>query len=438
MLKKKLLILMLTAAMTVSVFAGCGETTEQQPVEKTTGLSTNELQDGAIYVRHSDETFDKLYTPDDNQTTENLYWFKNDKGFNKIPTVFLGKGDELIYYSTANFQSSFKFTRYYDLGYSVGIRALSLTNNGRYTLSTNVDDKTTYPGSDCDDILDLGGDDKQVVVDSISGQLLRGKESGSGYVNSDFVTQWQTVKGLQKDAYYDFYIYRGTVRKVVKLKANVHILGMAEESNSEDYLYDKQNTKIIELGIPTYLNDGYYNINDQGLVRLINGDKYDETMSINTPNEVPENKRTSVTGEDSDYGDGVNSDDAAGEKTTDFAPESSGKATLKITFSTDDFDQLDNFLAYILMPDDSEVTFANDPDAENNTIAYKAEIDVEKGQTYRIFYSGISGDAVPNISYDIKEKKEPEAKTEKKKSGKKKSNKKKSTKDNKKKKKEDK
>lgn len=441
-MKKKLLTLILSMTMVLTVFAGCGESTGTEADDSNkpgTELTADELEDGNYYIRHGNGKFSKLYVgkgslSDGSEEAEassasndRVLWYKKD--FKYIPTLYAGKGDQLIYYSKDNFEDTFNFERFYDLGYSVGIRGLQHTDTGRYLLTVGKDENTTYPNGDTDKLLDLVGSDsdsEDVIVDAVAGQLIRfsenqtggdGEDSDSGSDDdtqeSQYVTQWATIKGLKRDAYYKFSIYKGTIRKLYKFKADVRLLGSAESCTSTDYVYDQDNTKIIRIGIPTIFNDGYYFINTGGVFRYVQGTSYDASTNFNTPNQYPEDSdaevTTSVSGQDNDYdvdddGNATGTTDGF-DKVVPFQPQSTGTATFTITLpGVYDESSLKDFKAAILLNDGQQLAFQRtDMILENNTAKYQATVDVTEGSTIQIGYSGVPSGSKESLTYSIQQ-----------------------------------
>ena len=157
------ILIAILSLVTVLSLSGCGnsdETSKTLTVEKNSDKSyLNGLEDGKIYVRH-DNTFTEVYY---NNTTFDqgtivaspkegrIYWFQGDE--DKIPTLY--KGDSLVEFTNEVFEEKFILERFEDMGYSVGISNMQPIESGRYTVSTDVEKKNTYPYSDADDITKL-------------------------------------------------------------------------------------------------------------------------------------------------------------------------------------------------------------------------------------------------------------------------------------------
>lgn len=434
-MKKKIISLALAALLGVGLLTGCGEDKDVQTEETDKPgmeLTTKDLSDGNYYIRHKDGKFTKLYTGKASFDTsdgaseasdDRVLWYKKD--FKYIPTLYTEKGDTLVYYSKNAFEESFDFERFYDLGYSVGICKMKVKDSGRYSISTDKEEKTTYPGGDTDKLLSLGDEENEaIVIDAVAGQILRATKTSNEsntFEDSKYVTQWKTIKGLRQNQYYNFTVYKGTVRKNFKFRANVRILGSAEYATSSDYVYDKDNSKIINIGIPNNFHSGYYYVNSGGLFRYVIGNQYNESTSFNEPNEYPEDSDeqvdTSVTGDDYDEdddnalddGDEDNSDrysmqDDSGanyDNVVDFTPNSSGVATFKITLSgVYDESAAEQFVAAIILNNDSRQAFKYEG-LDDDTATFTATLSVTQGSTLQIGYSRVPSGATENITYSI-------------------------------------
>lgn len=437
-MKKNIISFVLAAILGIGLLTGCSDDEEAKTEETRkpdTELTTKELSDGNYYIRHKDGKFTELYTGKASFDTsggaseasdDRVFWYKKD--FKYIPTLYTGKGDTLVYYSKNNFDENFKFERFYDLGYSVGICKMTIKDSGRYSISTDKEENTTYPGGDTDKLLSMGDDENgSVVIDAVAGQLLRAtkaSDESDSFEDSKYVTQWKTIKGLKEGAYYNFSIYKGTVRKNFKFRANVRILGSAEYMESADYVYDKNNQKIINIGIPNNFHSGYYYVNSGGVFRYVVGSQYNESTSFNEPNEYPEDSDkqvdTSVTGYDEDDDDESDLDDddevdmendspysmqdgsgANYDKVVDFTPNSSGVATFTITLSgVYDESAAENFTAAVILNDGDRQAFSYNG-LDDDTATYTTTLSVTQGSALQIGYSRVPSGATESITYSI-------------------------------------
>ena len=256
------------------------------------------LNDGTYYVRHDTKTgqpeCENIYfgasTFDFGEVTSNpsngrIMWFKED--FSSIPT--LRPGDSLILYTSEILGEIFTFERFEDLGYSVGICGMSVSASGRYDISTNPDERCTYPGGDTDGILKLTNG--TVKLDTIGGQPIR--SIGNKGDAASYLSRCGTIKNLDKDKEYQMEIYEGTVRHPFVFKANVRVLGSMEVLSTTDYEFESE--KIIKIHIPQCFNSGYYLLNGIGMFRYQkNNEDFELASAYNIPNDYENYASTDI------------------------------------------------------------------------------------------------------------------------------------------------
>lgn len=266
--------------MLMTAFVACGEAVEKDPSEAYMDL----LKEDMIYIRHEDYTVEQVYMPYHTLSSEKIesgninhdrvLWFKED--WANVPTLY--KGDALIYYTPSDFNEVFTFERFFDQGYSIGLRKLGYTSTGRVYVSTGIDKKLTYPNGDTDVINDFKSN-SYLIIDALGGTQLRYENLNTRISDYGFLT------GLEKDRTYTVEIYNGTIKNVFEFTANVRVLGSAEYDITTDFNF--VNGRIIEIPIPKDWNSGYYLINGLGMFRYVNGLSYDDDTDFNIPNPNP-------------------------------------------------------------------------------------------------------------------------------------------------------
>lgn len=312
-MKKKFLknaTALILAAMAGLSLAGCGDSEEKEYAtqgEIESGFEKYDeiLEDGKFYIRHQDGKYESLFLGEttfskgtvsmDIQNTK-LAWFKED--FENIPTLF--KDDSLIMYTHDVFEETFRFERFYDYGYSIGLRNMEVTPSGRFRVITTTKEGgnaiVSYPNGDTTKIEDF--ENETVIIDKLGGIPLRdykvinnnNKENDednkdndeNNNENTSFLTNAGTIGGLQKDARYKAEIYEGTVKHEFTFTANVRILGQFEYFSHHNYEFESKT--IINIEIPDDWESGYYMIEGIGMFRYVNGDSYDENTDFNIPN----------------------------------------------------------------------------------------------------------------------------------------------------------
>lgn len=278
------------------IFCGCAK--EEKSVEIMSSEMQEEaylanLEDGNFYIRHKNKICDPVYfgngTFDAGATVSNpdsarIMWYKDD--FNTIPTLY--EGDSLIFYTNNVLNESFIFERFEDLGYSVGICRMAETLSGRFSISTLVEDRCTYPNGDTDELLNLTNE--LVILDTLGGNYLRVVDEEAG--EESYLSRCGTVNGLEQNKKYAAEIYEGTVRHEYIFTADVRILGSMEVTESTDYMFESK--KIINIAIPEFFNTGYYMINGIGMFRYVNGPSYDKNTDFNVVNNIPDEEGTNT------------------------------------------------------------------------------------------------------------------------------------------------
>lgn len=322
-MRKKILAVIMAATFTAGLTA-CGSGTSADEAETVQSdeadvirLTTNDLQDGTFYIMHENGTYDQLYIGNTTFSGERnssyadpdytrVAWFKED--FGRIPTLDARSGDKLVYYTTGEFDEMFSFERFFDLGYSVGLQGLSRTSTGRIQIP--VSESSSYPGSDCDQILKYDSD--YVILDKIDDQdvftsaqaeaadkELYGAELSEDITVDSLISDYGTIKGLDYNTTHRFYIHAGTPlasgdngSNGLDFTADVRIMGSAEGAATYQYAFDSENN-VVKINIPSFFNLGYYTVDNSGMFRYIPSNisgnvSTDNYEAFNEPNNIPE------------------------------------------------------------------------------------------------------------------------------------------------------
>ena len=273
---KKRISWMVLITMTVALLSvGCGESSKEQAVTENAGILES-LESGTYYVMHEDKTVEPIYfgcatfgvgSTADSVDDNRIMWFKDD--FANIPTLY--SGDKLIFYSEEELDETFKWERFEDIGFSVGICHLTTTKTGRYQVSTNPDDNNTYPGSDADQILLI--ENSSVIIDTIGGMKLREKDNE---ITPTSVSKCGSLLGLSEGDSYDLELYSGTNKIDLRLTADIRFMCPMELATTQDY--DFENNTIIDINIPDEFASGYYLVNGQGMFRYCKEIQYGQAI----------------------------------------------------------------------------------------------------------------------------------------------------------------
>lgn len=286
MLKSKrglhVLLITITLLWTIVILSGCGETEKMESEDEDPSTAyLKELEDGVFYIRHRNFTVETPYfgysSFDFGSTlsevneieTNRIMWFKDD--VDKIPTLY--EGDSFIYYSTKPFSESFTFERFEDMGYSIGICNMTASPTKRFRISTDSDDKCTYPGGDTDVILAHTSD--YVVLEKLGEQELRTErevevldENGNLTTKTEStITRCGTIVGLEKGKSYEAEIYEGTTGEKYVFVSDVFILASMDAITTMEY--DFESLAVINIEIPEYFHTGFYYVCGVGMIRYV-------------------------------------------------------------------------------------------------------------------------------------------------------------------------
>lgn len=404
--KAKKTLLLFSILCIATAIAACGGNKKK---EKKQEDPLANLKNDTFYVLHSDNTIDKLLTCNasftfnedvaDEPSNERTIWLKEDE-YNKIPTLY--PDDKLIYHTTEIVNEDFTFERFEDFGYSIGMRGLTVTNSGRYCISTKEEDKTVFPStekytSDTADILTFKNE--SVILDEFGGAPLRALRNEKGeFVNNDTVfSRCGTILGLTKDKEYEAKIYSGTELYEYTFKADKRIMGSMETTKTVDYSFEKKSIAIID--IPEYFNNGYYSINGKGIFRYVTSASFNENTDFNIRNIPSEDTNnidcsiyddiTSDSNEPSDSsGDEYHEDGNYGDAVNSFTIEEEGTyvITVEVQYHDSSYNDEDSDIvetsAFIVNPSRTKKWTLNS-DKEELSVTINAS---EKGR-YSIYYS---------------------------------------------------
>lgn len=284
---KKRIALIIAAAMVL--LSGCGrnasiadEGTEEMEDNVAEGIIDYEtsslgidsnakdflekLTDNSFYVVH-DGIYYPIYTYFKNEDAESdisstvdeeRMVFYTVENYNNVPTLF--PGDHLVYYSTDTMLDVITWERYKPLGITFGMFGLQRTTGGRYYLDFSDEDvQTVIPDGSLTDLYDLAVDN--VTIDKIGGVP----------VDDDVVADGIII-GATEGKNYDVEVYTGTYYKHYTVPADTFAFKAYElfKSTGCETLQDC----FWEIDIPDYFVNGYYDINGQGIVRIMREQSY--------------------------------------------------------------------------------------------------------------------------------------------------------------------
>ena len=268
--------------------------------QSTLGVKETELSNDTFYV-HSKA--DGLYYPiysnhysfDEEDDSSDSLWRSNPKRMaffdtsneENIPTLYLGKGDSLIYYKDTGILDHITWERFKDCGYTIGAYAFETTSGGKVYL----------PLQDTSDLSNILVEDTKLydriseIASSTSEDDILFAKIGGENLLADQVSD-NIITGFTPNQTCDIEAYVGTNYYPIQTVASTHAFSSYEVFKSTEY-QPLQIENMFEIEIPEYFVDGYYNINDLGFFRLVvSDDSYVLTDKefFNTPLLFPESE----------------------------------------------------------------------------------------------------------------------------------------------------
>jgi len=293
--------------------------------DRVSTTSAKRLEDNRFYIEHTNEDGSVVYynlgsyTMKDNQ----IYYQSNEN----FPTLFVQQGDRIVYHSYDNILTNIYFSRFQDLGYTIGIYDIGTIENGRCILAadsshvlplcndadffelleaetilidelgetlptgyTYFDIATTAPETLTGKTFTIKGNELQFYEDG----LLIETRNCSDYDMSSFDPKSpkleditypkltsETVRsgilyGLKKDSNYYLEYYAGTYFGSATMKANIHVYSIKEYYHTHDY--NVLEGTLFEIELPKEMKNGLYTvglgINGGGTFRLVTGEDY--------------------------------------------------------------------------------------------------------------------------------------------------------------------
>ena len=195
-----------------------------------------------------------------------LYYL--DSNESDIPTLFLSKGDKLIYYNETEVLDYVLWERYKDLGYTVGLFDLKATTSKRYYIDVK-EGNSIVTGSGLDDILNDITETDYIGIDKI----------GNVDVSSNLV-EGGLITGTTKGQKYSLDVYSGTNYHHYIATANVHAFKAYEQFATTEINALREYT--YEIKVPDYFVNGYYRMFTEtvkgygasGLIRIVYEDNF--------------------------------------------------------------------------------------------------------------------------------------------------------------------
>lgn len=240
--------------------------TSEQGIDSNSKDFMEKLTNNSFYVVH-DGIYYPLYTFYKNEDAErndgmnsvdtDRMCFYTTENYSDIPTFF--PGDHIVYYSTDTMLDTILWERYKPLGITFGIYNLQRTTGGRYYLDCSEDNIPVIPDGSFTELYDLGID--YITIDKVGGVPVDDEVVANGI-----------IVGATQGTSYDVEIYTGTYYKHYTVPADTYAFQSYE-------LFMSTNTETLqdcfwEVDIPEYFVNGYYDINGEGMVRIMRDVSY--------------------------------------------------------------------------------------------------------------------------------------------------------------------
>lgn len=298
-MQKKLCTLLLST-LAVSMLSGCGRTANEKDdiqdltengevswqtattgIDETSKKFETNLVSGNYYVLHDGfyyplASYVNNYEndkPEDRVNKKRQQYFTTENEI-EIPTLY--DGDQLIYYSTDTLLDTITWERYYDIGYTIGCYNIKqLTNTRSYLKIAKDDDICILPDSELYEIYNLGVDN--ALLDKIGDTTITEDMVEDGLIKPE---------NLQKSGQYDLEVYAGTYYNHYLTTANMHAFRAYELYASVEY--ETLRDCFYRVEIPDYFVTGYYDVNGNGMLRLVRGTSYSENTDFNEQVLFPE------------------------------------------------------------------------------------------------------------------------------------------------------
>lgn len=250
-MKKIKLLSFLSIIILTSFFAtGCGKEKEEPFMTKDHKIIEYEqknLPEERYYILKKNGKFQPLL-----QKGLNDYYVWFTKFDNLIPTF--ESGDKLIFTSVVERPYAFKFNKMKDLGYTVGIRFKMDYNDSEtkeiFSFPTSTEDYCPFS-----------------KVGSIVGSRVKDKTTNIVDINGTKITPLMFseegfLKGLNKNAMYQFGYYYGTKYSNIDIMADTHVYTKSDTLLSNNFKETKKG--YIEISLPEDITGGTYNLDEQG------------------------------------------------------------------------------------------------------------------------------------------------------------------------------
>lgn len=245
-MKRTILMVIMMAAV---LFCSC-DVFEKKSDENRVKFDNDSLVDG-YYVQTGEVNmipYDKGRTftgITDEPSDDRVIWINDSQA--EIPVLY--KDSKLIYVSSENpLPSSFTLEMFEDMGYTIGLRNINVTE--KYISASVTDDNVCMDSSFYENIPeDIG----EINITSINNEK----------ISDTLISRSGTILGLEQDKAYTIGYYHGTYYDEVDAIADTHVMTSYKIYPLTDISLTKDNH--IEIKLPEGLKEGYYGIDDAGI-----------------------------------------------------------------------------------------------------------------------------------------------------------------------------
>ena len=293
MIRKKIIPLILCAAMTISL-AACSSVPNANRDGSMLSYTLNDLPAEGFYIMEGD-VFHPLFrqgrsfgdAPDETVDDSRMVWF-TDEQEKLIPTLTLSAGDTIVFRSASGkFKDTYTFERFSDEGYSLGIRCTYAASLEDILANLGPNETTSTGTSETASVTPASQITTEKIEEYIvfdTGEICQGSNAAAMTAGKDDIGNWYlydingtqftssimnqngVVMGLQKDASYLIGAYTGTVYNEIIIKADARIFTASEvlaRDPADSYVLTKNG--YIVITVPDNIPAGLYCINGAGV-----------------------------------------------------------------------------------------------------------------------------------------------------------------------------
>ena len=253
-------------------------------------ITASGIPDNCLLIEHNDSYYQGIWQTlnydayedevGDTVNKNRQMYFTTD-GYSKIPTLYLGNEDKLLFYSKNNLLDYIYWERFEDLGYTIGLYNIEKMESGRVyiTLPKEKDDPSP--------IID-GGGLEGIETDATNLNIYLSK-IGHADFTGDLIEDG-LVANVESGVTYDLETYDGTYYHHYNAQANIRAFQDMEQFCSIEY--EPLQSYLYEIKVPDYLMDGYYcltlysptGVVRDGIIRIVRGSAYvDDPDNFNVP-----------------------------------------------------------------------------------------------------------------------------------------------------------